>query len=116
MTHAFHISEETYQTLRILAQRQGRSPEDLFEDWVAAQRASGSHMPVEPLADRSLARFIGAFEAEVPDLVRHHDQYIAEAVSATHDTGGECLRRYLRLGRSTAPEHCRPPADGQCLC
>ncbi len=58
MSYTFRVPDETYRALRLVAERQGRTPEDLFEDWVRAQSESGD---VAPLTDRGasrLARFI----------------------------------------------------------
>lgn len=87
MSYAFQVPDETYQALRIIAQRQGRSPEDLFQEWVEAQRATEGSAATRRMRTHSLARFVGAFEADAPDLVRRHDYYIAAAAGEAHDGG-----------------------------
>lgn len=87
MSHAFRIPDETYRVLRLVAERQGRTPEELFEEWVRMQRESIGTDPLIEARPSRLARFIGAFEATEPDLIRRHDHYLAEAVADDHDVG-----------------------------
>jgi len=85
MSYAFRVPDEAYRALRLVAERQGRTPEDLFEEWVRAQSESVDTSPVAVRGTSRLARFIGAFEAEEPDLIRCHDHYLGEAAAAIRD-------------------------------
>lgn len=85
MSHVFRVPDETYRALRLVAERQGRTPEDLFEEWVRAQREHTDAIPLTDAQASRLARFIGAFEAEEPDLIRQHDRYLAEAAAGARD-------------------------------
>ncbi len=79
MSYAFRVPDDAYRALRRVAEQQGRTPEDLFEEWVRVQSASVNTARVTEREPSRLARFIGAFEAEEPDLIRRHDHYLAEA-------------------------------------
>jgi len=46
MSYAFRVPDEAYRALRLVAERQGRTPEDLFEEWVCAQSESMDASPV----------------------------------------------------------------------
>ncbi len=85
MSYAFRVPDEAYRALRLVAERQGRTPEDLFEEWVRAQSEDVDTRPVNDRGPSRLARFIGAFEAEEPDLIQRHDHYLAEAAADTCD-------------------------------
>src|SRR5690348_12005676 len=85
MSYVFRVPDETYRALRLVAERQGRTPEDLFEEWVRAQSERVDAVPVTDTGASRLARFIGAFDAEEPDLIRRHDHYLAEAAAGTSD-------------------------------
>ncbi len=87
MSYAFHVPDEAYRILRLVAERQGLTPEDLFEEWVRAQSESIDTSSVISRGPSRLTRFIGAFEAEEPDLILCHDHYLAEAAADAHDTG-----------------------------
>ncbi len=69
MSYASRVRDEAYRALRPIAERQGRTPEDLFEEWVRAQSERVDVSPVTSGGPSRLARFIGAFEAEDPDLI-----------------------------------------------
>ncbi len=86
MSHVFRVPDAAYRALRLVAERQGRTPEDLFEEWVRAQSESVDAFPVTNGRPSWLARFIGAFEAEEPDLIRRHDHYLAEAAADVRDS------------------------------
>ncbi len=89
MSVAFHVPDDTYRALRLVAQRRGRTPEEIFAEWVRAQSEGvETTSPPHPAAGTApLARFIGAFEADEPDLTRRHDHYLAEAAADAHDAG-----------------------------
>ncbi len=86
MSYVFRVPDAAYRALRLVAERQGRTPEDLFEEWVRAQSESVDASPVGVREPSRLARFIGAFEAEEPDLIRRHDHYLAEAAADVHNS------------------------------
>lgn len=85
MSYAFRVPDETYRALRRVAQQQGRTPEDIFAEWVRAQSETTSTVPVTSPGVSRLVRFIGAFEAEEPDLIQRHDHYLAEAAADVRD-------------------------------
>ena len=88
MSYVFEIPDEVYETLAEVAARQGQTPEEAFRSWVVQMRAQAD--PVEPRAremkgeyDASLdplAQFLGAFEADAPDVVRRHDAYLGKVL------------------------------------
>lgn len=84
MSHTFSISDETYRAIGAIAATRGHSVEELFDEWIA----SFGH-PTTPtwttVGHDPLARFIGAFETTVPDLLQRHDDYLAEAAADRHD-------------------------------
>jgi len=87
VSHSFRVSEETYRALSRAAARHGQSPEGLFTAWVEEQEVkdrhaehpdgvrSGDQVP----EDDPLGPFLGTFEATEPDVVRRHDDYLAES-------------------------------------
>jgi len=88
MSYAFRVPDETYRALRLVAERQGRTPEELFEEWVRVQSENGDTVLLTDRGASRLARFIGAFEAEEPDLISRHDHYLAEAAADSRDADG----------------------------
>lgn len=93
MSHSFHVSDETYESLTTIAAARGQTPEGLFNAWVVQLRAQTPSSPsaengTSPAYDPSrdpLAPFLGVFEATTPDAVRRHDACIAEAIADVHD-------------------------------
>lgn len=94
MSHAFLIPDETYETLNQIAVRQGRTPEEVFQQWVermqreeagGATAQGGTQRTYDPQRD-PLAAFLGAFEAVNPDVVRRHDEYLGETYGAERDS------------------------------
>ncbi|HEX6818166.1 MAG TPA: hypothetical protein VF120_07315 [Ktedonobacterales bacterium] len=98
MSYVFEIPDEVYETLAEVAARQGRTPEEAFRSWVAQMRAQAG--PIEPTKPKAremrgeydasldpLAQFLGAFEADAPDVVRRHDAYLGEAYADRNDAG-----------------------------
>ena len=81
MSHAIDLSDETYQTLHAAAHAQGMSIASLVQAW-----ASTLTTPDSPDAGERdpLAPFLGTFEATVPDLMRRHDEYLADEAIDRH--------------------------------
>src|SRR5579871_2808994 len=96
MSHTFEISDQTYQSLMLLAAARGQEPEDLLEQWLDEVRTStvaqpssatppnGTSSGYDPRAD-PLASFLGAFEATSPDVVRKHDAHVADEQGGARD-------------------------------
>lgn len=94
MSHAFLIPDETYETLNEIAARQGRTPEEVFQQWVERMQREASGDTAEQVETQKtydpqrdpLAAFLGAFEAVNPDVVRRHDEYLGETYGAERDS------------------------------
>jgi len=95
MSHAFQMSDTAYEALRAAAAARDQSVEDLFAAWLNSlpEPQSATPQPLSSEGDQQrqesdpLAPFLGAFEATVPDLIRRHDHYLAEAAAQGHHTG-----------------------------
>jgi hypothetical protein len=61
------------------------TPQQLLEAWLLdlqahdAEGLEGDDPPKDPLAP-----FLGAFEADSPDVIARHDQYLAETFADVH--------------------------------
>lgn len=69
------IPDELYQALRELAEKEGRSEEDVGAAWLAAT--------IQRIANDPLMNLAGVLDSGVPDLAERHDYYIP---------GGQSLR------------------------
>lgn len=95
MAHALEIADEAYQALIDAARDRGKTPQHLLEQLLLdlSQRVSSqdvqsaseseSSVDYDPAKD-ALASFLGAFETDVPDVVRRHDHYLAQTYVDTH--------------------------------
>jgi hypothetical protein len=92
MSHIVHVplSDDVYQILTAYAAQHGMALEtllvDVLEQGMTKLTVGGVPDEQEALydaADDPLAEFLGAFEADVPDLVQRHDSYLGEAYA--HD-------------------------------
>jgi hypothetical protein len=85
LTHSIEIADNMYQVLADAAPERGKTPQQLVEEWLRAMQASEEESPedYDPNED-PLAPFLGAFEADVPDVVTRHDDYLAETYADAH--------------------------------
>ncbi len=88
MSHIVHVplSDEQYDRLTAYAAQHGLAVETLLQDALeqgmaklAGSVAVDEEEAIYDPATDPLAEFLGAFEADVPDIVRHHDAYVGEA-------------------------------------
>lgn len=81
MSHTVDLPDETYQALHAAARARGVSIADLVQAWVATLAAPEALDVVER---DPFAPFLGTFEATVPDLMRRHDDYLADEAIDRH--------------------------------
>ncbi|HEY8742328.1 MAG TPA: hypothetical protein VIU62_04475 [Chloroflexota bacterium] len=98
MARTFEVADDTYEKLVEVALKKGKTPQQLFQDWLREQQAQPVSQPragnpwapfigTEDAESDPLATFIGAFEADTPDILVRHDHYLAEAsFAASHRT------------------------------
>ncbi len=81
VSHTVDLSDETYQALHTAAHVRGVSIAELVQAWAATFAIPGGPDAVER---DPLSPFLGAFEATVPDLMRRHDDYLADEAIDRH--------------------------------
>ncbi len=81
MSHRVDLSDETYQTLHAAAHARGMSIAGLVQAWASTLATPDSPGAVER---DPLAPFLGTFEATVSDLMRRHDDYLADEAIDHH--------------------------------
>ena len=69
-TLTLEISDELHQALKELADKEGKSAEDVGAAWLAAT--------IKRIADDPLIGLAGAVDSGVPDLAERHDDYIGQ--------------------------------------
>lgn len=96
MSHTVQIPDELYAALASYAAQQGATPDAVILAWmreIKDRQEGPAETPEQPMdmsgliydsANDPLAEFLGAFEADVPDLVRRHDDYLGEAYGDNH--------------------------------
>jgi predicted CopG family antitoxin len=65
------ITDELYQALKNLADKEGKSAEDVGASWLAAT--------VERISKDPLMALAGVLDSGIPDLAERHDDYIRRA-------------------------------------
>jgi hypothetical protein len=88
VAHMIEITDKAYQFLVDTAHDRGKTPQQLLEEWLLDLQAAEGGIPAEydPTKD-PLAPFLGAFEADAPDVVARHDDYLAETYADAHTLG-----------------------------
>ncbi len=66
------LPEDVFQPLQEIANRCGKTPEQLAIEWL---RASGLQAACDPLEE-----FIGAFPSNIPDWADQHDKYFGQTL------------------------------------
>ncbi len=69
-TLSLEIPDQLYETLKRLAEKGGRSAEDLGAAWL--------RLTIERVNSDPIMKLAGALQSGVPDLAERHDAYIAE--------------------------------------
>lgn len=84
--YASERQQTAEEAITTLVERDLRASENVEE-----QRDKQQNQVI-PVGVNPLAEFVGRYTADVPDIIIHHDAYIAEEALATHqedDRGGE---------------------------
>jgi hypothetical protein len=67
-TLTLELAEDLYQALKDLAEKEGRSAEDLGAAWLAAT--------IDRVANDPVMKLAGTLHSGVPDLAERHDDYL----------------------------------------
>lgn len=88
VAHVIEIADKAYQVLVDTAHDRGKTPRQFVEEWLLDLQASAEESPAgyDPAED-PLAPFLGAFDADAPDVVARHDDYLAETYADAHTLG-----------------------------
>ena len=73
-TLTLEIPETLYQALADLAEKQGKSAEDLGAAWFAAT--------IERIVNDPLMQLAGTLHSDVADLAERHDEYMGQHLTA----------------------------------
>ena len=76
------LTEGQSRTLKRLARQQQRSVAELIRQSVDLYLANRGELPLDQQYDRATA-VVGKYRSGDADLVRKHDQYLAEAYATT---------------------------------
>lgn len=71
-TLTLEIPDTVYQALAEMAQQEGKTPEEMGAQWIAAS--------IERIQSDPLEKFIGAFPSDIPDWADRHDEYLGEGL------------------------------------
>lgn len=89
MKYTIELPEDVAARLRQLAEERHQTPEDMIVGLVDHEVANTATAPQVtrdiPLGVNPLAKYIGQFTADVPDITRRHDYYIAEEAMGARD-------------------------------
>jgi hypothetical protein len=88
MAHVIEIADKAYQVLVDTAHERGKTPQQFLEEWLLDLQATAEESPAgyDPAKD-PLAPFLGAFEADAPDVVARHDDYLVGTYADAHTPG-----------------------------
>lgn len=79
-TLTVELRDDLYEVLKEVADKLGKTPEDMGGDWLAAA--------VERVVDDPLFPFAGAIKSDVPDWADRHDYYIGQGLAEEMRGGG----------------------------
>ncbi len=71
-TIALQVPEDLYRSLTRVAEKTGKTPEELALQWLNAG--------LQNIADDPVEEFIGAFSSDISDWADRHDDYLGLAL------------------------------------
>ncbi|WIG60878.1 MAG: hypothetical protein OJF49_003626 [Ktedonobacterales bacterium] len=91
MKYTIELPDDVAARLRQLAEERHQTPEDMIAGLVDHEVATTTTAPQatrdNPLGVNPLAKYVGQFTADVPDITQRHDYYIAEEAMGARDDG-----------------------------